>query len=836
MWRYYFVVRLLLLLTDIVPLICIQNLMPLTTKDEGIKFHKNHECETGEFPCATSSKCLAQRYWCDEIKDCPEGDDENEKYCGEKTSGFGRAFFRRIQDSDKETTEDCLAPEPLLPPGTGFHHHIGTGNVTCFVKRFPKRCQCVVNQIKCDNLSLTSVFPFNEEYTDTSSPIYTFSKNRIQFIQEDALAMFPNLQKLDFRHNSISGLNLKAFNNLSELRHLHLDYNKLSKIDPRVFSNLRNLCFLWLGQNLIQNWEPNSFNNKKLRWLDLKANRISLEAGMFAKLSSLYYLELERNEIRHISKDHLNGLTSLLYLDLSSNLIENIEENSFEATPRLEELSLANNTFTTLPSHLFAPLQNLQFLNLSANPGILSLPMEIFKGLSRLDRLNLSGVSINNIHKDMFKDIPNEALIIFSKFHYCYYAAHIVDCFPKSDGISSSENMIDLLIPRIMIWALIALIPLVNLTVLLARCCIASTEPIMTSDVPQRYHRHEQDVTNKLRYNLFVSYLLMAVYLLVIAIYDIQFRENYHREAYEWLHGTACQAAGMLASLSIFISLVTMCAILADLCICITKPRKYHLSSRGAVWLIVNMWFAGLMLFGIPVAVWDNVTGSFYGNNGLCIPLYLDEPYLNGWWYSSLLFFGVFTASLIITVFCGMRIKYFLATNSHSKELLTELKWDLYDFRRYLIIMIVNLICWLPVIVVKMIAFTSFDIANHIHSFYAIVVLPANSFLTPLLHAQMFTDIRRKLVKACSLFLRGHTRFLRNESFNDMGHSTEVKVDSFFHQSIVETSSFRPRSHSPNKRPVASQRPTPSPVERINLEASERLLRPRSPEVRPRSF
>ena len=38
----------------------------------------------------------------------------------------------------------------------------------------------------------------------------------------------------------------------------------------------------------------------------------------------------------------------------------------------------------------------------------------------------------------------------------------------------------------------------------------------------------------------------MAAYLLIIAIYDIQYRENYHRVAYEWLHGFACQAAGML--------------------------------------------------------------------------------------------------------------------------------------------------------------------------------------------------------------------------------------------------------------------------------------------------
>jgi hypothetical protein len=117
------------------------------------------------------------------------------------------------------------------------------------------------------------------------------------------------------------------------------------------------------------------------------------------------------------------------------------------------------------------------------------------------------------------------------------------------------------------------------------------------------------------------------------------------------------------------------------------------------------------MLLGIPAVVWDNVTGNFYGNNGLCLPLYLDEPYLNGWWYSSLLFFGVFFISVGITTFCLFQTRRYVRQHQGEDPML-ETNAHASVATRYLFIIIVNLVCWLPVIVVKMMAFTSFDIGS----------------------------------------------------------------------------------------------------------------------------
>ncbi|OQV21317.1 Relaxin receptor 1 [Hypsibius exemplaris] len=897
----------------------------------------------------------------------PLGDDEDERYCGEKTSGFGRHFIRRIVDLQEK--DGCMAPEPLLPPGSMFHDHVGREGIQCFVGAFPKRCVCMVNRIRCDDLSLTQIFAFTNETADPQTPRYSFLHNRIQYIQEDVFRLLPDLRHLDFRKNSISGLNNRAFNGLSNLRRL------------------------WLGQNGIQSWEPHSFNNSKLRWLDLKANRITLEAGMFSKLNSLYYLDISSNLIEHIAEntfeatpqleelslannslvelpenvfaplhylqflnlsnnphikslpmdifkglirlDRLNlsgvsisnihremfddipnnaliifskfhycyyaahivdchpksdgisssenlielshtrtliwvlialiPLSNLFVLiarcsvhanepifntqisqrfyrhdldvlsklrDISSNLIEHIAENTFEATPQLEELSLANNSLVELPENVFAPLHYLQFLNLSNNPHIKSLPMDIFKGLIRLDRLNLSGVSISNIHREMFDDIPNNALIIFSKFHYCYYAAHIVDCHPKSDGISSSENLIELSHTRTLIWVLIALIPLSNLFVLIARCSVHANEPIFNTQISQRFYRHDLDVLSKLRYNLFVSNSLMTVYLLIIAIYDLYYRENYHREAYEWLHGFACQAAGMMASLSIFISLVTLCVIIIDRYICITQSPAHHLTGHGCCLLIISLWLAGIMILGIPVAIWDNVTGSFYGNNGLCLPLYLDEPFLNGWWYSSVLFFGVFALCATVTIFCGVQTRRFAAQHA-DEDPLSEANAHTGVATRYLVIIIVNLICWLPVIVVKIMALTSYDIGNHLHSIFAILILPLNSCLTPVLHVYLSTQFRRKFAKVVSLSLSGQAHcFKRQREDSEAGKS----MDGFYHNDSQDNlglplaRTHMPHKHSPVNRPLIRVR-SPSPES-----GKGNAIPLRDSGARPRSF
>ena len=46
--------------------------------------------------------------------------------------------------------------------------------------------------------------------------------------------------------------------------------------------------------------------------------------------------------------------------------------------------------------------------------------------------------------------------------------------------------------------------------------------------------------------------------------------------------------------------------------------------------------------FFLPVIYWWDST-RFYGTNGMCFPLHIDDPYLTGWEYSAFIFLGINT-------------------------------------------------------------------------------------------------------------------------------------------------------------------------------------------------
>ncbi|KDR22887.1 Relaxin receptor 2 [Zootermopsis nevadensis] len=52
------------------------------------------------------------------------------------------------------------------------------------------------------------------------------------------------------------------------------------------------------------------------------------------------------------------------------------------------------------------------------------------------------------------------------------------------------------------------------------------------------------------------------------------------------------------------------------------------------------IWTAGLSFASIPVLYWKNST-RFYGTNGMCFPLHIDDPFFMGWQYSAFIFLGV---------------------------------------------------------------------------------------------------------------------------------------------------------------------------------------------------
>jgi Leucine-rich repeat (LRR) protein len=95
--------------------------------------------------------------------------------------------------------------------------------------------------------------------------------------------------------------------------------------------------------------------------------------GTFENMSSLEYLDLHDNKIKHLNGvmfsgvGTFNGLTKLTRLEMWRNEISDILPDTFDDMINLEYLNLNNNRIERLDSALFSGLFELQHVDLSAN-------------------------------------------------------------------------------------------------------------------------------------------------------------------------------------------------------------------------------------------------------------------------------------------------------------------------------------------------------------------------------------------------------------------------------------------------------------------------------------
>ncbi|XP_077192814.1 uncharacterized protein LOC143837169 isoform X2 [Paroedura picta] len=219
----------------------------------------------------------------------------------------------------------------------------------------------------------------------------SFSFNRILSVSPYAFGYAPNLERLHLNINNIAYLDKRALKGLSKLRELRLDNNLLTDLYNLSFDQLTNL-----------------------RTLNLRNNRISvLFPQIFHSLGMLHILDLGGNNIRRLSNRSLEGLRNLSNLYLDGNHIEHINSNVFIPVQNtLKVLDLKSNKimYISMKQHNTPPfsfLSKVYDLKLQAQQpfGLKLIPPKLFKGLTSLRNLYLSGNKILSIAPDAFDDL-----------------------------------------------------------------------------------------------------------------------------------------------------------------------------------------------------------------------------------------------------------------------------------------------------------------------------------------------------------------------------------------------------------------------------------------------
>eukprot|EP00057_Strongylocentrotus_purpuratus_P023686 XP_011678160.1 PREDICTED: relaxin receptor 2-like [Strongylocentrotus purpuratus] len=674
------------------------------------------ECEPGSgfFPCGNLTQCVAQQFQCDGIEHCPNAADETG--CAIDDGWVNQFDYRH----------------PI------FVTEFEPANMVnaCALPYYPELCRCnKLTQLDCSNLSMTKI---SRDIPSNVTRLY-LKFNSIERIDSSTFAPIPSLVYLNLMGNRLREIPANSFHYLHELTTLYLSENNITIIERGAFLGLHGLHWLFLNGNKLTSLQPGMFTGlKDLYWLDLRSNEIKdLNHGAALRdLHSVAWVDFEGNDIRSIEVDSFAGNTSLTVLVLKNNSISSIAENAFKSQETLIELDLSNNYISHLPMGVFNHLHQLQILRLKNN-SVMSFPTGLFDGLDNLIDLDLGGITITDISVDMFKDLTKLEKVAFAKFEYCRYAPHVRTCTPRSDGISSFENLLKNVILRVFVWTIGIITSVGNLGVLVSRAFMKAENKVHTVVV----------------INLCTADFLMGLYLLIIGTQDVKYRDNYNQYALEWTNGITCKVSGLLAIISSEVSVLTLMFISLERYFIIVYPYSFQrIKAKRAILILAVIWFIGTLLAVfpmIPVAYF----GNFYGSNGVCFPLHLHDPRMQGWEYSAFLFLGVNTTTFFVIV-VSYTAMFLSIRKTRRAAAQCGVKDDMAYAKRFFFIILTDSLCWLPIAILKIMSLYNYIISETLYGWIVVFVLPINSALNPILYTLSTTSFANwfmRQVKRCTV-------------------------------------------------------------------------------------
>ncbi|XP_050527961.1 relaxin receptor 2 [Daktulosphaira vitifoliae] len=720
-------------------------------------------CHEGTFLCSKSEICIPNLYKCNKYKDCLHGEDEDPVQCAD-LHGLSlyndfiitnRTTLKSIQSNityvnninlnktlNNETEEKLNAT--IVALHNNFTYFYKSTAKPCALKNYPPVCQCSGpngTYLRCNNVGLKKV----PEYVSGNVERMTFVNNSI-LLTNYSFDVYPNLKVISLEYNVLSRIPPFVFSHQSKLIRLLLLYNELKVLEKHAFFGIKNI-------------DINTANNKIYISRDLSFNKLSLTNVCFPHWPLLRVLNLHNNCIEKVDKCLFTQLPSLADLDLSYNKISFIDENAFINLVKLVDLNLTENHLLTLTPLMFQSLTDIHKLSLANNP-VKYLHADLFKSMKSLKSLSLDGIELENINTTVFDKLKNLEILYLKEFHYCaLYARNVPLCYPNTDDLSSSYNLLSKPILRSTLWTVTFFTFIMNAMVLYGR---------MFGSL-----RDENHAISFVIRNLAVADMLMALYLTVIGYQDSKYRDEFYAYAQEWKSSNLCTVIGLIAVVSSEVSLLILVFLSLERFLLIAVPFSgYHvLKLKTATYCMAAIWLVAICISTAPLLLLKHAT-KFYGSNGMCYPLYIEDPFLSGWQYSAFIFLGLHSTSLLL-----LSALYMLMFISVWKTRQAA-RISVGDFEfavRFFFIVLANSFCWLPIIVLKFAAMQKFHISSELYGWVVVFIVPINALVNPLLYT-FTTPKYRNVLTSKNVFKRPNRDSSSGLEMSQTSHQTSVSA------------------------------------------------------------
>ncbi|KAG1679210.1 Relaxin receptor 1 [Nymphon striatum] len=347
-----------------------------------------------------------------------------------------------------------------------------------------------------------------------------------------------NVQVLMMKNNGISKLTAEQFDSYKKLSVLLLDHNGIKDIPARVFSNMKLITlYVYLRrEGFTSNRGIGALISIGL--LSLANNHlVKIKVGTFDGLqNTLKILFLNNNELKSIEAPVFYGFENLHEFHLDHNDIQKINRETLSSLTLLIGLLFHENRLFS--NHMYFELTCVISLSFLDYNEIESIEAESFRKLGRLKELYLESIVIDDISIQLFQPLKDLNRIHFKKFRYCSYVPFVRVCEPRSNGLSSTQHLLVKPVLRISIWIVATLTCIGNTVVLLGRTFFPSNGE-ETSQISLLFIK-----------NLSAADLLMGIYLFVVALKDMDFRDTYNANAHLWMSSFTCTLCGILAMTS----------------------------------------------------------------------------------------------------------------------------------------------------------------------------------------------------------------------------------------------------------------------------------------------
>ena len=328
------------------------------------------------------------------------------------------------------------------------------------------------------------------------------------------------------------------------------------------------------------------------------------------------------------------------------------------------------------------------------------------------------------------------------------HAGFVLNSF--NSAISSCDNLIENPVLRALLWAMALFATIGNAAVILS------------------YSIFDKKGRGKARtlypINLACSDLLMGVYLFIIAAADGSFRGEYVLHDSRWREDTLCHFAGFLSTLASETSAMFILLITLDRYLVIRFPfGEFHSSSTTLKVACGTAWLIGATVASLPLLVphWE-----VYSFNSICVGLPLNSDTYHGSGYAVGIFIGANTVIFFLIAVGQVSIYRVKSASSAKLNLQGEqakrrYREDRAVARQLSLIVVTDFLCWFPICIMGLMSQTGFPVSNSAYAWSAVVVLPINSALNPLLYTLRHTLTAgfqkcRDMVKSSSSKGSGH--------------------------------------------------------------------------------